>query len=138
MQEIDFRIWNGSRMIYPGEEHCVELVYNRVSGWNVYDTSKRPHKLIAGQYDEPKLKLMQYVGEDMENTKIYVGDILTDNSLTNELIVVEEGEGLDAKGFVLKDVISGDYRPINSLKRNYKKIGTIYENPELIEETELE
>ena len=123
-----FRIWNGEHMIYPENSYNTDLIYNRIGGWTLWDTTKNPHELLAGEFDNPQLILLQYTGlhDDFDKTLIWEGDLV-------EYYDFEEGVGVivyDAPSFKMKSLEDGSVWEISNLK--LKVIGNRFENPELL------
>lgn len=122
-----FRIWNGEYMIYPENSYNIDLIYNKIGGLTLWDTSKKPHELLAGEFDKPKLILLQYTGlhDDFDKTLIWEGDLV-------EYYDVEKGVGVivyDAPSFKMKSLEDGSVWDISNLK--LKVIGNKFEDLEL-------
>lgn len=135
--ELKLRVWNGEKMFYPNLVYNIDLSWNKIGGWCLWDTSTNPHKLIGGEFDFPKIEIMQFTGlKDTNGKEIYDGDIAE-----------KEYDILDKIGIVKMKVAKSQpvYNPIewyawmagNSSLYQYCEecsvIGNIYENPELLE-----
>lgn len=127
-----FKIWNGEHMIFPENLYNMDLVYNRIGGWTLWDTSKKPHKLLAGEFDNPKLKLLQYTGlhDDFDKTLIWEGDLV-------EYYDIEKGIGVivyDAPTFKMKSLEDGCVWDISNLR--LKVVGNKFRDLEKLNESQ--
>lgn len=146
MREIKFRCWDktarkmrqvieivfNAGMYYDTNDNTVKLIW--VKGHDIINNKdialEREHK---NEYI-----LMQYTGlKDKNGKEVYLGDIL-EYTFTDY-----KGKKLWKERYIIKENISGwEMRNITkprghrslSLVKNYKIIGNIYENPELLED----
>ena len=127
MREIKFRAWNGKAMYYLDMLYNIELTYTKAGSWCLWDIWT--HKLIAGEYDEPELILMQYTGlKDRNGKEIYEGDIVQDQD-GNLYQVKYTKYYIYPFGAIFPD------KPKEVVNEyECEIIGNIYENPELLEE----
>ncbi len=115
MREIEFRVWDGTRMHYGGfSVHATGLIINSVF------VDKNP-------------VLMQYTGlEDKNGKKIFEGDLVKHVTCCakhegNMNISIVEYKGITLKPF--GDQMQGD---TYQQSYNYEIIGNIHKNPKLL------
>lgn len=157
MREIRFRAWDGKQMFNPNNFYGIELCLNKVGGWCLWKLSGEGNKskdvLIAGEYDDKKLILLQFTGlYDKNNKPIFEGDILS-GSDDNELMAVEwdsaeacfigvvwandeiETEGGADCGLPgpFCEVDRQGFHGLSDTRTWAEVIGNLYETPELLE-----
>jgi uncharacterized phage protein (TIGR01671 family) len=137
MREIKFRAWYNDEMKYGIERHHVE--HHSMSGWSgdVWDFKDWLKNS----------EVMQFTGHlDKNNKEIYEGDILE-----REAEQFNQIHGIDLRFLIVVDFYEGSfnspytYRRVGKSKsevvgraygkrdfKEYKVIGNIYENPDLI------
>ena len=112
MRDIRFRAWDGKRMINIMEVYfCLDVLcgYPEYKDWDV----------------------MQYTGiKDKNGVEIYEGDVLS--GFNGELTVEMKWSNEDG-GYYVSEInrVSGGMATMEYLQ-NFKVIGNIHENPELI------
>lgn len=137
LRDICYRVWDGTKMIYPDRVYNVDLVWNKVGSWTLWDTSKREHELICGQFDSPKMELMEFTGIiNQDNERLYEHDIVKFVDVEKGIGIIEFHEG----SFILIPIIpkNGDVPKITKMPWHLgnlytKLIGNKFENPELLE-----
>ena len=150
MREINFRAWDriNKRMVHVWSIHwkawdrnvCDQIPFNKIE----VEGDDGTYDLIEGEFD-----LMQYTGiRDVNGREIYEGDIVECDSIimsTSDAQVVEYGmQGVDAfvgYGWNLWDFYDedeeGNYEYNDKrLREGTEVIGNIYENSELLKESE--
>lgn len=147
----EFRVWTGEFMVYPQRRYNLDLVFNKIGEWSLWDTSRQPHELISERW---RGKLMEYTGlRDKGGQQIYEGDILQyETKRAAETQTFEVKIGYYNNGLGYEDDVSGFGVYGNPLKRiqegveqNFDEswlidgndfdygvvVGNIYENHEL-------
>lgn len=125
-REIKFRAWDKKNKIMipdvPNKSPILEFVN---AG------TKNQDSIIVGYEINPDLILMQYTGlKDKNGKKIWEGDIV--KSKQNLLYIINYEYDSFCAGYVENNIIWLN-RAINYFpKFNFKVIGNIYENPELL------
>jgi uncharacterized phage protein (TIGR01671 family) len=70
----EFRVWTGEFMVYPQRRYNLDLVFNKIGEWSLWDTSRQPHELVSERWQG---KLMEYSDyKDRDGVEIYEGDII--------------------------------------------------------------
>lgn len=130
MREIKFRAWNKNKnkMVHPTGAYGNMKFWHIESGnsgyWGIFGSGS---KRICGNADDSGI-LMQYTGlKDKNGVEIYEGDILR---FTHER--KEEGF-VNTNAKVEVEIPKIYYMITNPYNHNFKIIGNIYENPELLE-----
>lgn len=123
-REIKFRVWdkNEKTMINFEEIERIDFTDKTI--------------IVGGYINFEDIEFMQYIGlKDKDGIEIYEGDILinTNKSKLNlgmdnqKYLVVYKALGFDLKSLFKGIALKFDYSDL-------KKIGNIYENPELLNE----
>lgn len=132
MRDIKFRAWDydSNTMIYPDSKLETIFCFDR-AGLSVYQSDGS---------ELSSFELMQYTGlKDKNGIEIYEGDIIEYHSdVINTFYkinkinrVVEYKYGM----YGIEGIEKGTHIPFaNILKCNYKVIGNMYQNPDLLEE----
>ena len=111
MREINFRAWDGSKIIYKLLIDTTDQEYKWLDG-----------SLTGSEYGAWKEGgLMQYTGLKVKDVEMYESDIVYIDGLGN--CIVEFGAyGWEFSGWAYQEIV-----------RDIKKVvGNIYENPELL------
>ena len=135
MREIKFRVWDkkNKKMYYgyePDRPNMIDLDGNLyITGAGNKDEYGGPTDYISG-CDQENYILMQYTGrKDVNGKEIYEGDIIADDAgRIIGYVIYDETSAV----YLLKFELGGDYY-LNRFTE-YKIIGNIYQNPELLEE----
>ena len=124
MREIKFRAWDGQQMIYPDNKYNIDLCFNRVGGWCLWNTAITPHKLISGQFNKQTFELMQFVGlHDKNGKEIYEKDIIKDEEINGSI-----EWSIQFGGWIIQ-YINGEFNHLFEDRDNLEVIGNIYESP---------
>lgn len=132
-REIKFRAWNKEKkiMCYDNEDKTEEYF----DGINSTEIGFINHRLSIPKddsdwYFRSRYDVMQYTGlKDKNGKEIFEGDIVKCFKIHNSIVCMAEyAWGLKTKtlGFI----------PFSEIYGHFEVIGNIYENPELLEETE--
>ena len=132
MREFKFRAWDDveEKMYYTGEE--TDIVF-------YFDDNGIVAEKILGDYETeklPYLKYMMFTGlYDRKGTPIYEGDLLQ-----HPIGVLAEIKYSDYLAAFVAVYVQSGYIEMDFLDREIvnkcKVVGNIYENPELLEESE--
>lgn len=132
MREIKFRAWNvEEKKMYAVE--AIDWSESTIVTCHLYD-GKQTRKLYPNKEYGDDIEFMQYTGRKDKNEKeIYEGDILeTEGKLG--VVRWDEVESRFRVYFASTGHSIAYNYPISSF-HNYKLVGNIYENPELVEES---
>ena len=118
---IKFRAWDGQQMHYP------EVVTIGVSGWNgKTSVSFQPSELGGGSITTSMF--MQWTGlHDKDGKEIYEGDIVAEFNGLKGTIVFKDC-------MFLVEWTRPNFMPMISCLSNIEVIGSVHQNPELLEE----
>jgi|SRR5690554_242134 len=132
MKEIKFRAWDDveDKMYYTGEE--TDIVF-------YFDDNGIVAERILGDYETeklPYLKYMMFTGlYDRKGTPIYEGDLLQHPSGTIAEIKYSDYLAAFVAVYVKNGYIEMDFLD-REIVNKCKIVGNIYENPDLLEESE--
>ena len=129
MEKFLFRAWDNveNKMYYCGEEEDIVFILGC--------EGIRAERIKGYKYDDPvealdHLIYMQYTGlKDKNDKELWVSDII-ENEHGERWLIVWEGTGFRVALGGNKEAI---YAPNEYWFNSCKKIGNIYENPELLE-----
>ncbi|MCX0386700.1 YopX family protein [Clostridium perfringens] len=137
IRELKFRVWDktSDSMLYQDDFERVELdTKNKMVTLIAEEESDKSHYVLDYE-DGIEAEILQYTGlKDKDGQDIYEGDILINTNKSKLNLGMDNQKYLvvyKTLGFYLKPLFKGI-----ALKFDYsdlKKLGNIYENPELLE-----
>ena len=120
MREIKFRAWDTNPL-----EGKSKMIYGIDEIKEFYEGIELIDELLNNI--APEIKIMQFTGlKDKNGKEIFEGDILSNGKLQSVVLWKNDGWGIN----------NGKHKLSRYLGGNEEIIGNIYENPELLEETQ--
>ena len=135
-----FRVWDkeGNRMILPKYLYSIDLLKERVT-----ERTKCNYTFSLHSIPFDKVELMQSTGlEDKNNKEIFEGDIVRMRNPRDRrqigMFQVVRVANSPMLGLLDKKLTTEIFNLYEHMRNYYEIIGNIYENPELLEEQEVE